>query len=386
MEAASASSVTSTLPLRIFVLPSTHTLPCIKPIILLFSMKTISLKKIMHIAAAMTASLCGLASVSSCSAIMEDDPVPCEQGISIQFIYEYNLERADAFNAQVDCLTLHIYDSDGNYLMTRSEKSDVLKNKNYCMNIDLPEGDYRLIAYGGVECDKASFSHTAVPAEGSKDSDLGMKLNDKCLIPGNASGKLHDHFYGSLNVKVNKTVKYQLVQVPMMKNTNHFRIMLQHLSYEPLDGNDYEFSIIDDNTLFDHNNDLIDNGLVSYTPWDKGKIVTGSAEIRDDEPVRSITDVQMAYADMSTSRLMLKRNPKLVVKHIPSDTEIINIPLNNYLLAFKSGYFSWAGDQEFLDRKSDWQLFFFLDKANHWAKVYIRVDNWIVRINDIEMN
>ncbi|MDE6131587.1 MAG: FimB/Mfa2 family fimbrial subunit, partial [Muribaculaceae bacterium] len=118
----------------------------------------------------------------------------------------------------------------------------------------------------------------------------------------------------------------------------------------------------------------------TYTPWERGSVKTGNAEFG---AAGSQVEVQMAYADLSISRLMTKRSPKLVVTHLPSGEQIISIPLNNYLLALRGSHYDWTTEQEFLDRKSDWNLFFFLDEDRHWNKTFIRVDDWIVRINDI---
>ncbi|MDE7381880.1 MAG: FimB/Mfa2 family fimbrial subunit [Muribaculaceae bacterium] len=326
--------------------------------------------------------------LNGCTAIMDDEPEPCPSGIEVRFIYDYNLERANAFPAQVECLVLHIYDSEGKHVKTLTENSDILSDEDYRMRInDLPEGEYTLVAYGGTTCEKASITHTNYPVEGQEHylTDLGMKLNDECLEPGNPAGRLHDHFYGTLNnVIVKVQPNLQKVTVKMMKNTNHFRIILQHLSYEPLDGNDYEFEIVDDNTLFAHNNDLVKNGDVSYSPWGIGSVSTGDHNAdNEDETRAAITEVKVAYADLSTSRLMKKNNPKLIVTHKESGTEVINIALNNYLLAMRSDYYDWCGEQEFLDRKSEWPMVFFLDDDRHWNKTYIKVDNWIVRVNEI---
>lgn len=348
-------------------------------------MKKDVLKRITQAFAAVMISISATVGLTGCNAILDDEPEPCPVGLDIRFVYDYNLERANAFPSQVDCLTVHFYDSEGNYVMTRTETTDVLADEDYRMTVDLPEGEYRIVAYGGAECDKASFSHTNVPKEGSKDTELGMYLNPECLEPGNPKGHLHDHFYGSLNVTVKRAPERGAVTVKMMKNTNHFRLILQHMTYEPLDGRDYEFKIVDDNTLFDHSNMLVDNGLVTYTPWDTGSIKVGTADSEDwNTGEHTTTQVQIAYADLSTSRLMTMRSPRLSVTHKESNTELISIPLNNYLLALRSEHFSWCGNQEFLDRKSDWQLFFFLDDPRHWNSAFIQIDDWTVRINDIE--
>jgi hypothetical protein len=352
-------------------------------------MKTNLLKRIAHTLYALMFAVAGTTALTGCDAIMDDEPEPCPVGLDIRFVYDYNLERANAFPSQVDCLTVHFYDSADNYVMTRTETTDVLADENYRMTVDLPEGDYTIVAYGGVECDKASFSHTAQPQTGSRLEDLGMYLHPEAPGSQNEKGHLHDHFYGTLKVHVTRAPMRGQVTVKMMKNTNHFRFILQHMTYLPLDGKDYEFKITDDNTLFDHTNMLVDNGQTTYLPWETGAIKVGTAE--DDPSIagkadktRAITEVQIAYADISTSRLMTMRSPRLSVTHKESGTELISIPLNNYLLALRNNHFEWCGDQEFLDRKSDWQLFFFLDDPRHWNTAFIKIDDWTVRINDIE--
>ncbi len=42
------------------------------------------------------------------------------------------------------------------------------------------------------------------------------------------------------------------------------------------------------------------------------------------------------------------------------------------------------GDQEYLDRQSRWNMLFFLDRDHLWLKTNIVVNDWRVRINDID--
>ena len=43
-----------------------------------------------------------LAALSSCGSVF-DDLDPCPRGISLRFVYDYNMEKANAFPSQVDC-------------------------------------------------------------------------------------------------------------------------------------------------------------------------------------------------------------------------------------------------------------------------------------------
>ena len=48
--------------------------------------------------------------MTACNAVWQDEPV-CNQGLSIRFIYSYNMEYANAFPSQVHCLTVLIVGS-----------------------------------------------------------------------------------------------------------------------------------------------------------------------------------------------------------------------------------------------------------------------------------
>ena len=187
--------------------------------------------------------------------------------------------------------------------------------------------------------------------------------------------RLHDLFWGSLTLETSDM--YNKGTVEMRKNTNNIRVVLQQMNGDPVNPKDFEFGITDDNTLFAWNNDLIPNGDVVYSPWAKGQ---GSAGVTDGG-----SEVFVAYAEFSTSRLMTKNSPRLIVRRASDKSEVINIPLNNYLLLLKSELYAQMDPQEFLDRESEWSLFFFLDEDGAWIKTYIKINDWTVRLNDSEM-
>ena len=53
---------------------------------------------------------------TACDSIIYNDLDPCPEGLRLRFVYDYNMEFANAFPNQVDCLTLFIYDEEGNYV------------------------------------------------------------------------------------------------------------------------------------------------------------------------------------------------------------------------------------------------------------------------------
>ena len=312
-------------------------------------------------------------SFSSCSALHEDLQ-PCPQGVRLRFIYDYNMEFANAFPSQVDCLTLLVYDSEGNYVTTRSNiPASDLMDENWRMIVDLAPGSYSLIAYGGMDCDQSSFSFTSSPSEIKMDQ-LEVELNSNCLTQP-VGTSLHPLFYGRQEVTVEKTdMEYRDYTVYMMKDTNNLRVMLQQVDGTAIDEADFDFRIVDDNTLFAWNNDIIPTQNVEYFPWTRGNVSPG--ELPDEGGVASV-----AFAEMSFPRLVTSNSPRLVITRKENGYKIVDIPLNNYLLLMKSEAYANMPDQEFLDRESRWKMLFFL-RGGIWLDTVIEINDWVVRINN----
>lgn len=314
-----------------------------------------------------------IAALSSCESIYEDLD-PCPHGVKLRFVYDYNMEYANAFPAKVDCLTLLIYDDKGNYVGRRTVTDEVLRDENYRMTLELDKGTYHFAAYGGMACDRSSFSLVPGPAQGSRFDDLRAVLDSDCLTVAGRKN-LHGMYWGDLTLAT--ADMFNEGTVKMMKNTNNIRLVLQQIDGEEVDDKDFDFSITDDNTLFGPDNDLIAAGDVTYTPWSQGQ---ASAGVTDDD-----REVIVAYAELSTSRLMTKNAPRLVIRNKRENRNVVDIPLINYLLLLKSDLYADMPSQEFLDRQSEWSMVFFLDRNHRWLRTYIKINDWTVRINDTDL-
>lgn len=349
-------------------------------------MKGRKLNMISRLVSAAVAAVLTIAFTSSCDNIFEDLK-PCPHGVSLRFVYEYNMEYANSFPKKVDCLTLIIYDNDGNYIDTRTVTGPELQDERYRMTLNLDPGTYRFVAYGGMECPESSFSFvesTRTGEEGVALENLLVRLKEECIYTPSKK-KLHHMYWGTLSLETSDN--YTEGTVEMMKNTNNIRIVLQHEYGDPLDPADFEFEISDDNTVLKAiDDDIVPAGTVTYTPWATGMLQTGVIITGDDVEPYPVT---VAYAELMTSRLMKKNSPTLTIrksrdaKEEPGK-EILSIPLNNYLLAMRSDHYKHMSDQEFLDRESDWTLFFFLRPNGTWLRTQIVVNDWVVRINDAE--
>lgn len=340
-------------------------------------MRTAGRNKVLRLIGAACGAALMIAALPACESIYEELE-PCPHGVSLRFVYDYNMEYADAFPKQVDCLTLLIYDDNDRYVAARTVTGPELRDENYRMTLDLDAGAYRFVAYGGLACPERSFAMTTVPAAGAALSDLCVRMDPDCLtVPGRK--RLHDLFWGTLTLSTADL--YAEGTVEMMKNTNNIRIVLQQENGGELSPDDFDFSVTDDNTLFGFDNDPIPAGTVTYTPWKTGQAQTGVTIVGNNVVPEA---VRVAYAELSTSRLMIDNDPRLVIRRHSDGGTVVDLPLKRYLLLLRSDRYD-MGDQEYLDRESDFELFFFLRPDGSWISTRIVVNDWVVRINDAEM-
>ena len=359
--------------------------------------------------------LCLAAGLSACEPIYDAAP-DCRLGIALRFVYDYHMEPgANAFPVNVDCVSVLVFDDEGNFLTQFTETTEVLADENYRMGIPLDPGQYHLVVYGGVTCDDASFDFTPDWSQAAnrtaRQDDILVSLPLHPLADNAAdrvsNSQLHDIeagtgglFYGTLDVSLTEDdidSDYREVTVYLMKDTNNIQIILQELS-NPYVANceDFIFRIIDDNFVLDGYNRPVSVATAEdqpyYAPYAMENRVMGYVEPAYREGVRLEEDesrpVQVACAEFSTSRLFVEHMPtaRLLVTTLREDGSektVIDIPLLVYLSAIRGFGDSWIkSDQEFLDRQSRWTLMFFLQR-NVWVSTLVSVNWWTVRINDI---
>lgn len=325
-----------------------------------------------------TAIVLPMTGLLSCDNAIYEKLEPCRSGIDVRFIFDYNMLFANAFYSQVDCLTLFVYDSDYKYVTTLTETSSAaLADENYKMTLNLPAGEYNLLAYGGMGCSNSSFYFSSAPVEGADMSSIQVEMNSDC-IGADPGIDLHGLFYGALKVNVPEPQSntFSLVTLPMMRDTHNIRILLQHVDGTPVNYEDFEITIAGaDNFKFDFENNLIPSGVSSAIyPWKSGNVYAG---LNPDG-----SEATLAFAEFSTSRLTPNSDMKLEIIGNPNEPAVVSIPLVNYLLLLKSEKYARMQSQEYLDRELSWDMIFFLDSDNTWMKTHILINNWVVRLND----
>ena len=320
-------------------------------------------------------------SLASCNVLTEEEK---DCALYVRFKYDMNMNFADAFQNAVNSVTLYAF-KDGVLAYQRTEEGELLKQNGYRMRIDeIPYREkhkYDYITWAG-EPDNESFTIPVLTVGKSTKEDLFCQLNR--AGNGVVSDDLEDLFHGMTNgqdySRSASSAAGDEVVIPLTKNTNNIRIVLQHLSGKPVDVNKLNFTITDKNGLMNYDNMLLGEDVITYKAWHKAQ---GSAGIGEQQE-GVITEVNLALADLTVARLMADEEPILVVTN-DEEEMVIRIPLVDYALLYKRLRYEDMPDQEFLDRQDEYNMTFFLDENYRWINQFIYINSWKVVLQESEL-
>lgn len=350
--------------------------------------------------------------MSSCDNMVYDyegdcsvPPVPSVT-YRIKFRYDKNLKWADAFAHEVKSVHLYAFDKEGTLVWHRSERGDALAADDYAMTLDVPAGDYRLVAWCGLDNDGEHAESFTVPEvrEGvTRIEQLKCSLNrmhDPSVgAYSNAEdGRLYPLFHGMLDVKLPASDNggSYTYTMGLTKDTNHIRVILQNLSGEEVRAEDFTYRIEEENGLMNYDNKLLPDEMITYWP----KLSAGTASLgRDDydepdkhkqsvAPKSSIVIVyNVAVADFFIGRLVPGRRTFLIINENLSEEkkQVAKIPITDFALMLKDGYYGDdMSDEDYLDRQDEYELVLFLDEERKWTGTEIIINSWKIVINDID--
>lgn len=319
--------------------------------------------------------------VTSCDTVWDDDD-DCPTEYRVKFEYDYNMLHADAFASQVHSVTLYAFDADGKLVLQQTEQGDALADPNYTMALDVNPGNYQLIAWAGLQ-DGDAFTVPQLTEGVSTLNELTCRINRyPYTLHGeqvDSVGYLQPLWHGSADTRTtSRAGRAELITVPLVKNTNTLRIILQQIAAGPVDASQFEFTVTDENGLMLHDNSLDPNdGALTYMPYYQAQ---GSADI---EGTASEDQLNMAVAELSTGRLMADSDVRLTISNRQTGETVLSIPLIDYLELCKTVANYDMPLQEYLDREDTYTMTFFLDTNNAWINTQVIINNWIVRYNDI---
>lgn len=329
----------------------------------------------------LAALLAVMASVS-CERIFEEEG-DCSLHCQIKFKYDMNMKFADAFSNSVTHVALYVYDVEtGKLVHQQVESGAALSRHDYVMEVtDLKPGTYDMVAWCGDGLYEGNFDVPAATVGSSAMTELTCTMDREA--GGLVKKDVKQLFHGKKRVTFADTYGTYVDTLSLTKNTNNVRVILQHLSGIDVDKDQFRFEIKDENGYMAHDNSLIDDEVITYSPW---SVTAGSAGIDAElHGTKAQTSVSVALAEFTVSRLMTDNNPVLAIYNVKSDEQVLAIPLKDYALLVKGNYNKNMSDQEYLDRQDEYNLTFFLDEFGNWASSRIIINSWHLVLQDTDL-
>ncbi len=310
----------------------------------------------------------------------EDD---CTTYYKVKFRYDYNMKYADAFAHEVDCVTLYLLDETGTVVWQKTEEGDTLKSPDYAMDIDAKPGKYSLLAWAGTK-EHASWSipETTVGEDLKCTLNVSLDDNGEQYVDKDLDRLFHGWLPNQDFIELTNTGGTITYTVSLVKNTNHFMVILQHLAGDVnMDMDNFDFYIADSNSRMDWDNSLIPSKMTTYHSWYKTE---GSADLTFGNETKS-DEKNAVIAELTIPRLVVGQKPTLTIYNREAQEITLSIPLLDYVMLTKGYYNRDMEDQEYLDRQDDWQMTFFLDEGSRWISTFVLINSWRVVLQDAEL-
>ena len=294
--------------------------------------------------------------MASCDSIREDLP-RCE--LWLEFVFDYNMEYADAFNPQVKSVDVLVFDSDDKLLFTKSAEVAALVGGNRMSLTDELDAGNKL-APGTTTLQQVIVSL-------KRETDV---VNFE-----------FQHLYFGEVVEVDhlpSSTDHKIYPVNLIRDTNRFNLALMGYEENKVNGTQYTFEIqAPENAVYSWENEPTGQGPVTYVPY-----YTGPGEI---------SDVVMS-ARLNTMRLLNRSgwDYKFIIRDANTEAEVWSYNLMT-LLSIARPVSRYDGTelpfQEYLDRQSEWNLIFTVVEkpGGGFLQIGIVVGNWIHWLHGMEV-
>ena len=311
----------------------------------------------------------------------------------LKFRYDMNLKWADAFANEVTSIHLYAFDKSGVLAWQKAEQIVPGTAENYSMLLDLPAGDYKLLAWCGLQNDgeqDESFSVPEARVGETRMEQLQCALNRQHDESGAYSNEhLYRLFHGVLDVSLpvnDDGGSYEYI-MSLIKNTNHIRVILQHLSGVDVNKDDFIFRIDDENGLMAYDNELLEDENINYRPWDVQNVEAGIGM----DGNRAVSNVKGLVADFTVGRLIETHRKKMILAIDTKDgKKVARIPVMDYALMGKEYYEKEyrypMNERQFLDRLDECVMTLFLDENNNWVSSVIQILSWRVVLSNVDID
>ena len=307
----------------------------------------------------------GFLAMSSCTWV-KDENDDCPYGFWLQLRYSYNMLDVDAAPKYVTDAQVYVYDTDGNYVKRIYVTQDVLKARNYCVQVDgLPEGDYQFVVWSGM-----SSSQYAVSGDTKTIDDFRL-----ALASGSSASELPALYHGYLS-KVHYDDSYAVHEVELMKNTNQLACLVVSVDNAvEADPTDYAMEVIAANGTMNAYNQLVSDEAITYKPFVKEPVTI------DDADYGTLSGIKF---NITTLRLMTDSDSRIILHRKSTGQVVFDISFPEYIGMIGALYTNMGRQltaQEYLDRQDFYTIVFFLS-ADMEQLLQLQVNSWRLRANN----
>ncbi len=375
----------------------------------------------------MLAMLAALA-FSSCD-MMTEDLDDCPTGLYVNFVYDYNIQRADMFKDHVGGLTLYVYDESDRLVTQRTVSGSELSVYGYNIHFTeqelAPDHTYRLQAVAmqkdwntalqtpGAKyrkpdmasgADRKTFNIKLDRTEGtpyhevSSVAPLDTMWHTLTTLKATAAtipGKTQYHELANGQAQTNGVETITVVSgeptyatVSLIRDTKHLNLSLREIDNpEQINHEDFDVFIIDDNPDVDFENKVIAPAdSIIYRPYAQWTSYVESDGVT--------TADRSAHYDLMFNRLRYNttasKNAVLCIRKKATGEVVALFNLPYILFQGRMAYeINAYQPQEYLDREYDYRLELWL-KGERWqegAYLLICVHDlpWVLRLQYVSL-
>ena len=326
--------------------------------------------------------------LTACDDAIYDDEGNCTPVYKVNFRYDYNMKFADAFASEVKTVSLYAFDASGKFVKSFNGSVAAMAANGYQMDVDLAPGQYKLVAWGGLNDGMNSYNvPTLSPGDPITALTNTLKRDENAVVK-----EIDQLYHGMADVTFPDQEGVHSVTVPLVKDSNRIKIILQSLSGTILNVEDFKFYITSEDGKMNYDNSLMPDEVLTYQPY---FMQSGSAEvITRAEEEGETQQLGLVMAELNTARLVKDWQTRTWL-HITNaeGKNIITVPLIDMFLLIKGKYGQNMSDQEFLDRQDDYNMTFFLydsysgegEPEHEWMSSEIIINKWKVVLQDADL-
>lgn len=321
----------------------------------------------------------------------------CEPHYFVSFVYDMNMLYADAFSSMVSSVDLYVFDAaTGDFVAHFAEADrELFKDKNYLMPISVLPGEYKFVAWCGLDNNEGRFTvpdideiHniedlTAVMArEYETRADVPVS---KTNLDYNTNGEPCALYHGMIEASLPDHQGTYVYPVQLTKDTNNIMVSIWH-RYGELNKDHYEIRLVyadgESNATLHHTNAPLSDESILYLPWSLrgGKLDLGDVVPGLDEEGEGMNEAyehpegRYITAEIATSRLMADHTPRLVIYDKSADAVRLDVPLVKQIEAYRSANYNKMTLQEYLDRQDQFNITIILDST--WVGFELVINGW----------